>query len=169
MPNNKAVKDLMIDVFDYPHIPYWFTIRQAIGVIRKSMIEAEKCFNPLAILVFDEKYNLMGTLSLKDILRGLEPTFLSASTKAQGYAESEETLAIVWDSLFAEGSKTLAEKPVSDIMVPIRGYVGPEDPVTKAAYLMIHQDSMLLPVIENKKIVGIIRIKEVFEEIAGVD
>ena len=166
MSQNNAVKDLMIDIFDYPHIPYWFTLKQATGIIRKSMIESEKCFHPLAILVFDEKYNLMGTLELKNILKGLEPKFLSPSTKAQGYTDSAESLSLVWDSLFAEKSKSLAERPVIEVMTPIKGQVSSDSPITKAAYLMVHQDVMILPVIDNQKIVGIIRMKEVFEEIA---
>ncbi len=166
MESSKKAGDLKLDLFDYPHIPYWFTLKQAIGIIRKSMFETDKCFHPFAILVFDEKYNLMGTLSLKDILKGLEPKFLTPSTKAQGYSESPESLSLVWDSLFAEKSKALAEKPVIEVMVPIKGQVSSDSPVTKAAYLMVHQDVMILPVIDNQKIVGIIRMKEVFEEIA---
>jgi CBS domain-containing protein len=105
----------------------------------------------MAVLVFDEKYNLMGTLTLKDILRGLEPRFLKASDTAQGLKEDESTLSLIWDTLFDKSSKDLAEKPVSEIMVPAKYYVEPTDPITKAAYLMIHHDLILLPVLENKK------------------
>ncbi|MEW6571218.1 MAG: CBS domain-containing protein, partial [Nitrospirota bacterium] len=66
MSKSKVVKDLMIDVFEYPHVPYWFTVKQAIMVIKKSLIVTEKCIHPLAVLVFDEKYNILGTLTLKD-------------------------------------------------------------------------------------------------------
>lgn len=166
MEINKNAGDLKIDIFDYPHIPYWFTLKQAIVMISKSMLESEKCFHPLAILVFDEKYNLMGTLTMKDVLKGLEPRFLSSSTKAQGYTGSTESLSVVWDSLISDKSKELAEKPVSDVMVRIEGHVSLDDPITKAAYLMLRQNTMILPVIDNGKIVGIIRMKEVFEEIA---
>jgi Mg/Co/Ni transporter MgtE len=72
MSESKVVKDIMIDVFEYPHVPYWFTVKQAIMVIKKSVMGTEKCIHPMAILVFDEKYNILGTLTLKDILKGLE-------------------------------------------------------------------------------------------------
>ena len=53
-------------------------------IIKVSFISAKKYPEPLAILVFDEKYNLLGTLTLKDILRGLEPRFMRTPTeKAQ--------------------------------------------------------------------------------------
>jgi len=168
MSDSKVVKDVMIGIFEYPHVPYWFTVNQTIGIIRVSFLTAKKYVEPLAVLVFDEKYNLMGTLTLKDILRGLEPRFMTASEKVQGYKEREPELSLIWDTLFSKQSKELAEKPVSDVMVPAKHFVEPGDPITKAAYLMVHQDLVLLPVLENKKkFVGLVRMIEVFDEISN--
>jgi len=45
--------------------------------------------------------------------------------------------------------------------------VEPNDSITKAAYLMVHHDLLLLPVLENKKkFVGLVRMIEVFDEIS---
>jgi predicted transcriptional regulator len=167
MTESKVVKDLMIDVFEYPHVPYWFTIKQAIMVIKKSLIETEKCFHPLAILVFDEKYNLLGTLTMKDIMRGLEPKFMRTPTEKAQVPEEESSLYLIWDTLFTKESKQLAEKPVGDIMVPAKFFVEPNDPITKAAYIMIFRDLGLLPVLDDKKkFVGLVRMIEIFNEIS---
>jgi Mg/Co/Ni transporter MgtE len=137
MSKGKVVKDLMIDVFEYPHVPYWFTVKQAIMVIKKSLIGTEKCIHPMAVLVFDEKYNILGTLTLKDILKGLE-------------------------------SKEKADSPVSDVMVPAKFFVEPADPSSKAADMMLSNDLILLPVIENKKkFVGVVRMIEIFDELTS--
>jgi len=168
MSKSKVVKDLMIDVFEYPHVPYWFTISQVIKIIKVSFVSSKKYPEPLAILVFDEKYNLMGTIVLKDILSGLEPRFMRPTEKAQAYIQEEAELSIIWDTLFNTESKKLAEKPVSEIMVPAKYFVEPDDSITKAAYLMIHHDLVLLPVLENKKkFVGLIRLVEIFDEISN--
>ena len=168
MSNSKVVKDVMTGIFEYPHVPYWFTIGQAIRIVKVSFLSAKKYPDPMAILVFDEKYNLMGTLTLKDILRGLEPRFLKPSSTAQVAAEDESALSLIWDTLFDKSSKDLAEKPVSEIMVPAKYFVEPGDPLTKAAYLMLHHDLILLPVLENKKkFVGLVRMIEVFDEISN--
>lgn len=167
MSDSTTVKGLMLDVFEYPHIPYWFSIRQAIGIIKKSLLSGDKCHHPMAILVFDEKYNLVGTLSLKDILRGLEPKFLKPTTKAQVPTEDESGLSLIWDSMFNKESREASERPVSEVMVPAKFFVSPDDPVTKAAYLMVHNDLPLLPVLENKKkFIGLVRIIEVFNELS---
>jgi len=168
MSSIKTVKEIMVDVFDFPHIPYWFSIRQAIGIIKKSLLSGEKCHHPMAVLVFDEKYNLLGTLTPKDILRGLEPRFLKQTTKAQVHAEDESRLSLLWDTLFNKESKEMSEKPVSEVMTPAKVFVEPDDPITKAAYLMIHNDLVLIPVLENKKkFVGLVRIIETFDEISN--
>ena len=168
MSQSKVVKDLMIDVFEFPHIPYWFSIRQAIGIIKKSLISKEKCLQPMAVLVFDEKYNLVGTVSFKNILRGLEPRFLKPTTKAQGHVEDESSLSLLWDTLFNKESREMAEKPISEVMTPAKHFASPDDPVTKAAYLMIHNDLSLLPVLEdNKKFVGLVRMIEIFDVLSN--
>jgi len=137
MSTGKVVKDVMIDVFEYPHVPYWFTMKQAIMVIKKSVIGTEKCIHPMAVLVFDEKYNILGTLTLNDILKGLE-------------------------------SKEKAESPVSEVMVPAKFFAEPGDPVSKAADLMLKNNLILLPVIEDKKkFVGVVRMIEIFDELTS--
>ena len=53
-------------------------------------------------------------------------------------------------------------------MMPAKHFLKPEDPITKAAYLMLRNDLILLPVIENnKKLVGVVRVIEVFEELSS--
>jgi CBS domain-containing protein len=167
MSNRKVVKDLMIGIVEYPHVPYWFSIGQAIKIVKASFIDPKKYPEPMAILVFDEKDNLMGILTLRDILKGLEPRFLKPTKKAQLPEEDESELSLLWDSLFNKEAKKLSEKPVSKIMVPIEYFVEPDDPITKAAYLMIHHDLILLPVLEDKnKFVGFVRLLEILNEIS---
>ncbi len=168
MSDRKVVKDLMTGIFEYPHIPYWFSINQAMRIVKVSFISSKKYPEPMAILVFDEKYNLMGTLTLKDIMKGLEPRFLKPSAKAQVAEEDESALSLIWDTLFSKETKETAEKPVSEIMTPAKYFVEPNDPITKAAYLMLHHDLILLPVLEDKKkFVGLVRMIEVFDEISN--
>lgn len=167
MSNGKVAKDVMIGIFEYPHVPYWFSISQAIRIVKVSFISAKKYTDPMAILVFDDKYNFMGTVTLKDILKGLEPRFLKPTEKAPVPPEDESALSLIWDTLFNKESKALAEKAVSEIMSPAKFFVEPSDPITKAAYLMLHHDLVLLPVLENeKKFVGLVRMTEVFDVIS---
>lgn len=168
MHNNKQVKDIMINIFDYPHIPYWFSINQAIRIIKVSFLNIKKYLEPIAILVFDEKYNLLGTVTIRDILKSLEPKIFDRSEKANVSEEDETDISIAWETLFNKGSKEIGEKPVSEIMVPINKFVDPDDPIKKAAYLMLSHNLFLLPVLEHKKkLVGLVRMTELFDEISN--
>ena len=80
MSYQKTAEDLMIPLEDYPHIPYWFTLRQAMAIVREATVKFEGSFEPRAVLVFDEKYQLMGILTLRDIIIGLEPKFLQETS-----------------------------------------------------------------------------------------
>jgi CBS-domain-containing membrane protein len=163
---NKKIQDIMVGIFDYPHIPYWFSISQTIKIVRVLLTGPKKSPDPMAVLVFDEKYNLMGTLTIRELLKGLEPRFLKASAHAPLAGEAE--LSLIWDTLFSGQSKELAGKQVSDIMTPAKMFVEPGDPVTKAAYLMLHHDQILLPVLEDgRKLMGLVRFLEVFETISN--
>lgn len=159
MSDNKTVKDVMVGIFEYPHIPYWFSISQAMRIVKVTFLRSKKYLEPMVILIFDEKYNFMGTVTLKDILNGVEP-------KCRGGQISQED-DHVWNSLFRAESIGLAEKPVRDILEPAKFFVDPGDPIEKAACLMLANDLVLLPVLEEKKkFVGLVRMLEMFDEIS---
>jgi CBS-domain-containing membrane protein len=167
MPDKKTAKELMVGIFEYPHIPYWFSINQAMRIIKVSFLHSKKYFEPMALLVFDEKYTFMGTVTLKDILKGIEPKCISPAVTDHASPENPDP-SLIWDNLFSNESKELTEKPVSSIMAPARFFVEPNDPAAKAAYMMLHHDLVLLPVLEEKKkFVGLIRLTELFDEISG--
>jgi CBS domain-containing protein len=164
MPYGKKVKDLMIPLEDYPHIPYWFTVRQSMAIVREAAIKFEGSFEPRAVLVFDEKYQLMGMLTLRDIIKGLEPKF----AKDAGLIKADPNLAILMGDMFGPGMKEASQKPVSEVMSPIRVTVNGEDPITKALFLMIQENVGMMPVLLEKKVVGMVRMNELFKEISDV-
>jgi CBS domain-containing protein len=168
MSDSKAVKDLMVGVSGYPHVPPSSPVSEAIKKAKTLCAKDSKYCEPLAVLIVDEKNNLLGTLTFRDILRGLEPRFLKPTTKAQVPEEDEAALSVIWDSLFDKESRNLAKKPVKEIMVPAKYSVAPDDRITKAAYLMLHHDLILLPVLEDKKkFVGLVRMIEIFDEMSN--
>ncbi len=167
MPENRKVREVMIDVFEFPHIPHWFTIKQAIGIIKKSFIDTEKCVFPQVVMVFDEKYNLMGMFTPRDIIKGLESRLKPVSIKDAdiGYTD-ENAMAAFEAGMFAAESKKLSEKPVSEIMIHAKTSVSPEDTVVKAAFLMSHHNLTVMPVLDNNKLVGLVRMIEAFNELS---
>jgi CBS domain-containing protein len=170
MADGKSVKDLLIDIFEYPHMPYWFTIRQAAGIMKKTVTDVQKCIHPHVILVFDERYNLIGTLTIRDILKGLFPGLAARplGSDANAAPSEEDALAQVEASLSGTDVKTLMEKPISEIMRPVAESVSLEDSAAKAAFIMERRNIQVLAVIgADKKLVGVVRMKELFHELSS--
>lgn len=164
MANDKKVKDLMIPLEDYPHIPYWFTLRQAMAIVREAAVKFEGAFEPRAVLVFDEQYQLMGMLTLRDIIKGLEPKFLQETS----LVKMDPSLTVLMGDLLGPNMRAASQRPVSEVMSPIKATVDGSAPIVKALYLMIQENVGLMPVIQASKVAGMIRLSDLFNEIAKV-
>ena len=139
MAYGRTVKEVMVNISQYPQVPYWFDLGQTIKIAKVSFPDTNKYYVPMTILVMDEMYYLRGTLTLKDILG-----------KIQAEKEPREVL----------------ESPVGKIMTPAKLFVQPEDITTKAASLMLENNLDLLPVSDEKnRFVGLVRMMEIFDEL----
>ncbi len=164
MPNEQKVKDLMIPLEDYPHIPYWFSLRQAMAIVREAAIKFEGSFEPRAVLVFDEKYQLMGILTLRDVIKGLEPRFLHETA----LVKADPSLTVMIGDLFGPGLKEASQKPVSEVMSPIKVTIQGNDPIAKAVAVMIQEGVGMMPVIQDNKVAGMIRLSDLFKVISDL-
>jgi CBS domain-containing protein len=83
--------------------------------------------------------------------------------------DEEDAIADIEASLSGADTKKLLEKPISEIMKPVRVSVSLEDTIAKAAFLMERRNIQVLPVLENnKKLVGVVRMIEIFREVSGM-
>ena len=162
MPYEKKAKNLMIPLEDYPHIPYWFTLRQAMAIVREAAIKFEGTFEPRAVLVFDEKYQLMGILTLRDIIQGLEPKFLQETN----LIKMDPSLTVLLGDFCGPKMTEQSQKPVSEVMSPIKVTVNADDPIIKALYLMFKENVGLLPVMQGGRVAGMLRLSDLFAEIS---
>jgi CBS domain-containing protein len=162
MPYKKKVREVMISLKDYPHIPQWFSLRQAVAIVRESSIKYAGVFELRVVLVFNEKYQIVGLLTLRDLLKGLEPGFL----KESDVVKVDPELAVVMGDLFGPGMKKQAERPVSEVMSPVKVSVKADDSLAKALFLMIHENVGMMPVMDENKVVGMVRLTDLFQEVS---
>jgi CBS-domain-containing membrane protein len=169
----KKAGDIMIPLQEYPHIPYWFTLRQAVAELEKSALQVEGRMSlPRALLVFDEKYDLVGILRRRDILRGLEPKFLRTMSishrKSLFDVEIDPKLADLSAGQVGDAMREQSEHPVSEVMQPIVSTVSVDDHLAAVIYKMLSRDLYLIPVLKEQEVVGVIRSVEVFHEVASL-
>ena len=169
----KTAGEIMIPLEQYPHIPYWFTLRQAVAEMEKSELEVRgRRSLPRALLVFDEKYQLLGIVRRRDILAGLEPKFLRTMPMAQRKemfdVEVDPDLLQLTSGKMTKAMQDQAEQPVSDVMQQVGATVDVDDRLPKIVYKMLRIDLNLLPVMKDSRVVGVVRSVDVFHEVANI-
>jgi len=172
--DNVRVRDVLIPLDKYPHLPYWFTLRQAMAEMEGARLEIRgRTSLPRMILVFDEKYQLMGMARRRDILRGLEPTFLREKPmehrKKLWDVQIDPNLSeFSYSSVIEAVVKRANETPISDVMLPIKATVDYDDHIVRVIYEMNKHNLSMLPVLQDDRIVGVVRSVDIFHEIAKV-
>jgi Mg/Co/Ni transporter MgtE len=171
MSNAKKVKELMVKITEYPHIPYWMSVRDAIFMVHSVYNETLGLGVHSMVLVFDEKYQLLGVLTLQNLLTGIEPRFLRKDEKSryQGLTHADYAgLSTLVEGTFSVECKEEAKKSVSGVMTPIRATVDAKDSVDKAAFIMLQANVNLIPVMEDDKVAGVLRMSDVFNELTKI-
>ncbi len=163
--------DIMIPMDQYPHIPYWFSLRQAMAAMEGAQLErnGQKTL-PRVVLVFNEKYELLGMVRRRDILLGLEPEFLTQQhrnyrSKLFDVRVDPNLSELSFDKILS-GIRERAERSVKDIMTPIKATVDYDDHIIKVIYEMTQYDLSILPVMKDGNVAGVVRTVDVFHEIA---
>jgi CBS domain-containing protein len=158
MPNQKKVRDVMIPLEDYPRIPQWFTLRQAVAIVRESTIKYAGVYKPRAVLVFGKDHRLAGILTIRGLLKSLELDFLQG--KVPIFA------AATMDDLLGPDLRHRAERPVSEVMSPIKASVQADASLVEALFAIIKENVGTMPVLEDDQVVGMVRLTELFLEIS---
>ena len=162
MPHKRKVREVMIPLQDYPHIPQWFTLRQAVAIVRESANKYAGAFEPRTVLVFNEEHKLVGILTLRDLLKGLEPGF----SKEVELVKPDLSIQIVEGELLGPSMKTQADKSVSEVMSPVKVSVQADDSLVKAIFLMVHENVGMMPVMEDNQVVGMVRLTDLFLQVS---
>ncbi|MCU0690640.1 MAG: CBS domain-containing protein, partial [Polyangiaceae bacterium] len=172
----KTVKDLMLSIEDYATVSEHSTIRDALAALSKSQLGLTyDRHHHRAVLVLDKEGRVIGKLTHWAILRSLQPKAfndedyeaLSRSGLSQDFIQSVGRLVPFHGSLTRMCQRATQVK-VRDAMVPARESIDEQAPLVEAINQMVllHMQSML--VTRDGRVVGILRMSDVFEEIADM-
>ena len=139
--------------------------------MRSSRIEVGgRVSLPRAFLVFNEAYELLGVVRRRDILRGLEPQFLER--KRQSYprklfdVKTDPDLLELGNGQVASRIRERAERPVGEVMQPIKVTLQHDDHLMKIIYEMVENNLSMIPVLEDGSVVGVVRSVDVLDEVS---
>jgi len=160
------VRDIFIPLGDLPHLHQDATVREAITLLHRQHTSGGWRYRHL--MVFDADETLVGILSLRDMIRALMPPYLKTNLASQysGPLPDDVSLSVIWQESFQSQCQYLAEAKVSQYMATVLDTVQADAPVTRAAYLMVAHRVDMLPVLEGEKVVGVVRIVDIFNQAA---
>jgi CBS domain-containing protein len=166
MPANSTVRDLYTPIADYPHVRENATLRDVFATTEASRLWAEQF---RSVLVLNEMDDLVGVLSLRDMLQALLPDYLrNVPAHLQWISDDVTPLSLLWQGYFAGHIRMAASASVSTFITPVKEAVSLDTPLAKAVYLMTTTAANVLPVTDNGRIIGVLRLVDVVAEVSKV-
>ncbi len=168
---NRRVGEIMIPLKDYPHLPVWSTLREAIKIMYETELDVRgRKSLPRGVLLFDLDGSVAGSVRRRDLMRGLEPKFLVSRPleyRRKLYdVETDSDLAELSFDKVVQGIREQGERPLTEIMRPIEKTINYDQHIIKAVYEMVNSSLSILPVVLDNNVVGVIRTVDVFHELA---
>ncbi len=164
--NNKTsvIGEIVIPLSSYPHLKENQTLQEAIQALMS--FEAGEPSRPkyAGLLVVNDNKQLVGKLSLLDIMHGLVPRLVDAAKadKFEGKDAEYPNLSFLYeDSTFAECGKNL-QQPIKSLLQPIEFSLPADTHILKALAMMSHRKEFNVPVTDNGSVVGMLRLEEIF-------
>jgi CBS domain-containing protein len=160
------VRDIHIPLGDLPYLHQDATVREAFDLLHRQHTSGGWRYRHL--MVFDADETLVGIISLRDLIRALMPPYLKTNLNSMysGPLPDDAALSLIWQESFQSQCQYLAEAKVSKYMATVLDTVQIDAPLTRAAYLLVAHRVDMLPVLEGERVVGIVRIVDIFNQAA---
>lgn len=158
-----TVRDILVPVAEFPRIAHDASLKDAYALLHRQHTSGGWRYRHM--LVFDGESKVVGIIGLIDLLRALMPDYIRATLSQHAYSGAmvaDASLSLLWQESFPAQCRQMAEVSVASHMTPVRHSVRTDDPITRAAYLMIAHQVHMLPVLEDGVVAGVVRIVDVF-------
>ena len=167
----KTARDIMLHIDDYTTVTMNDTIKETIRKLMESfkgLVSSSRIMETghRSLLVFDQNNELVGILSILDLIKAVRPAYLSAPKPST--ADSMQYSSMFWTGLFTIQTKTLAAKKVADIMSESPPHVDENTNLMEVADLMYRERLRRVIVTSNDRVIGIVREQELFFEMANI-
>ncbi|MBW2525894.1 MAG: cytidylate kinase family protein [Deltaproteobacteria bacterium] len=172
---DRTIRAIMLPADAYPTVTSSSTVREAITALGASSVKLADghIHQPRFVLVQNERGELAGILTRRDLLRALVPQ-LAALRRAREHlegmssaaADEAASLGLRWVSFFGAGARACAEEPVAPWVSAVRCVAAPDDDVSAIVAAMLGQEVDLVPVLEGRRLVGVVLMTDVFHAVA---
>jgi len=171
------VKDLMVPAAQYICVSEDATLYEAVVALEQAQEKYKSKGHPFrAVLVCDKSGKVVGKLAYLEVLRALEPRYseLADLKKVSGFGLSAEFMKSMMDryELWKAPLEDLCHKAAqvslrSIVSAPMEGeIIEQNETLDKAVHQLIIGHFQSLLVTSEERIVGILRLSDVFKEVS---
>jgi len=186
MAEHKKVKEIMAPIEDYDRVNIDAQLCDAMSILKRNyekLKAGEQGNFHKTLLVVDDKDNVVGKLSMYDLIRGLVPEpaknpEVSKAYNAMRSGRARDVSVEVGDaqehfkwlnSSFSDLIKQEAHKNVRDIMTPIeKSSLKAEDKITHGIYTLFKDKVRQQFVQSEGRIVGVVNLNVIFNQLLEV-
>ncbi len=159
------VSSAMIPLSAYTTIDENATIAESIRELKASFVTLPTSdlimeTGHRSILVMDKNDQIQGILTIRDLLEGILPGYLTSSKPAT--ADSIQYSPMFWQGMFTSAVEQIRNLTISEMMSPVPESIDAESTLMEAVWIMVDQNQRRLIVTENGKPAGVIREQDLF-------
>jgi CBS domain-containing protein len=162
-----VVRDFAIPLERYPHVLESGTLHEAVAAIQSHTFGQKERLRYSEALVLNGNNQLVGRVTIRNILEGLDPHLVPKIKGFQGRGAEFPNLTFLWGDAFFRDCGKQAGRSIKELVTPIPQSVKGEDSLLKALSIMLAANESALPVIEQDRIQGVIRLEEIFTELTS--
>lgn len=158
------VRDLLIPLEKYPHLNENQMMQEAIQTFMDLRQEKGGRIKYGMLFVVNNSNELVGKLSLMDILHGFAPRLFDGSRvkKFDGKEGDYSGLALLHEeSVYAECGKS-RKNPIKKYLRSIDFTLSADTPMLEALVMMSGRNEYDVPVTDNGTIIGVLRLEDIF-------
>lgn len=143
-----VARDFVIPLDKYPHLHETDTLKDAVGLVLSFTCGESARLMYSELFVFNDQEQLVGRVSLKDILKTLDIRLVETPKRFEGKGTEYSNLGILLEeSFFIECAKK-HKVPLKEMMSPVKKIAKADDPLVKSLSMLLHGDEQALPVVD---------------------
>ena len=163
-PDNLMVREVTIMLDCYPHLDESEPIGEGVAQLLQHLSADGLHLHYEELLVTNKNQQLVGHLSVQNILSSFFPSILNPSsvTAYAGKKQRYTDLSILVEDSFQKECRRQAAKVVREYMSKPRSTIDGDMHPLHALEIMVEEDVYSLPVVETEKLIGAVRITDIF-------
>ena len=162
-----VIRDIITPLDRYPRLNENKTLYDAIQAFKSFHKDKQGGLCAAVLLVLNDKNQLVGKLTLVEIMNGLIPRLVDVTTagKFEGKGEAFPNLSFLYeDSTFSACGKNQL-KTIKSLLKAIDFSLPADTNILKALVMMSHENDFNVPVTDKEEIIGMLCLEKIFNSI----